>query len=105
MKPVKELPSALSERVGGQEYLWCRRCSRTFVLDEAMLDEASFAKAVALLEQQSDAGRLSNALTGRLHCPHNKCGAPLDTVTWELIRAEHSEYPQEPVSGDEYPAD
>jgi hypothetical protein len=105
MKPVKELPSALSERVGGQEYLWCRRCSRTFVLDEAMLDEASFAKAVAVLEQQSDAGRLSNALTGRLHCPHNKCGAPLDTVTWELIRAEHPEYPQEPVSGDEYPAD
>ena len=76
MKPVKDLPSTLGERVGGQEYLWCRRCSRTFVLDEAMLDDVSFAKAVSLLEQQSDAGRLSKALAERLHCPHTKCGAP-----------------------------
>lgn len=104
MKPVKDLPSALSERVGGQEYLWCRRCSRTFVLDEAMLDEASFAKAVSLLDQQSDAGRLSKALAERLHCPHTKCGAPLDTVPWELVRAEHPEYPHEPEPGQEYPA-
>jgi hypothetical protein len=104
VRPVTDLPGTLSERIGGCRPVWCRHCHRTFILDQAQLDTMSFERAVALLENDSDPDRLSNALTPRLHCPHTKCGAPLDVVDWQVVREEHPEYPEAPLYGDEYPA-
>jgi hypothetical protein len=105
MRPVADLPPELHERLGGKAHVWCRPCHRTFTRDQAELDTMSFDKAVGLLTNESDPDRLSSALVLRLHCPHVKCGAPLEVVEWDLVRESHPDYPETPVYGDEYPAD
>jgi hypothetical protein len=105
VRPVTDLPPELHTFLGGRMHVWCSHCHRTFMLDQAELDTMSFDKAVALLANQSDPARLANALAGRSHCPHTKCGAPLEVVEWDEVRESHPEYPETPVYGEEYPAD
>jgi hypothetical protein len=95
MKPVKDLPEPLRVILGGDDYVWCRRCHRTFKKDEATVDDPTFEKASKFLNDKN-AVRLSEGVERRMHCPLPKCGTPYDVVSWKLIRLKDEGLPEQP---------
>ncbi len=102
MKPVKDLPDGLRERLGGTDYLLCRACHRAFTRDDVIVDDDTFDKAVRFAPSSPDLGRLAEAVSMRARCPYESCRVPLDTDDWPFVRSRHPEYPQVPVEGEVY---
>jgi len=104
VKPVKELPDGLRERLGGTDYLLCRSCHRAFTRDDVIVDDDTFAKAVRFAPGSPDLGRLAEAVSMRARCPYESCRVPLDADDWPFVRSRHPDYPEAPVEGEVYDA-
>lgn len=102
MRPVKDLPEALSTRLGGAKHLWCEECHRTFVEDDVAVDDTTFDKAAMYAGGSPNLDRLAEAVMMRARCPYQDCNVPLRALPWSIVRSRHPEFPEVPEAGVQY---
>ncbi|NLE75036.1 MAG: hypothetical protein GX604_10490 [Actinobacteria bacterium] len=102
MRPVKDLPEALSTRLGGTKHLWCEECHRTFVEDDVAIDDATFDKATMYVGGSPNLDRLADAVMMRARCAYQDCNVPLRVQAWSTLRSRSPEFPEVPEDGVRY---
>lgn len=78
------------------DWMWCLHCERAFRLGEYREVEGDRVRSGQFGD---DCGAEVLQL-----CPYDDCGgSPIDWWTWAQIRSYHSDYPDVPERGKEYP--